>query len=387
MVTATYEHIVIILLVGVIFVGTVVALPAINYSTFQAVDEQQLKNTALNVLNSLLLGAGSPANWGSNRDIEINEFGLALSNSFSKYILDSDKVQTLDNNNPDHLQPEEVRDLLNLQGYGFNITFYRPYTTIPLLHIDREKNEVNFGVTVIRTQDGTPIPNAEIKVTLFQSSLSGNINNTIGPYKTDPTGKFYGSTEIGEGILSVVAIMEITAGGMSTIVTEQDGYVNIDDFIQMNTSGDRITLYIRDEEELKQQYSIPRASREITGAWAYVSGILYELNIPDSGHVNFGSQLCEFESPGLGELGATALMIRLEVTIPKDRQRELGMPDDIVSAAKIPVYIVGALSFDSVEKILDFGFKPAANDIVVMMRRFVVISGMTYIVEIGLWKE
>lgn len=386
MVTATYEHIVVILLVGVIFVGAVVALPAINYSTFQAVDTAQLKNTALNVLNSLLLGPGSPANWGFDHDIEITEFGLAYSSSFSKYVLDSDKVQRLDINNPYHLLPEQVQDLLKLQGYGFNITFYRPYTTIPLLQIDRETNEVNFGVTVIRTQDGTPVPNAEITVTLFQSSLNANVNNTLGPYKTDPAGKYYDSIEIDEGILSVIAIMEITAGGMSTIVTEQDGYVNLDDFIQMNTSGDLITLYIRDEEELKQNYSIPRASREITDVWAYVSGTLYPLEIAGGGHVNFGSQLCEFESPGLSELDATALMIRLLVTIPKDRQRELGMPD-LGSAAKIPVYIVGTLSFDSVEKILDFGFDPEADDIVVTMRRFVVISGMTYIVELGLWKE
>ena len=79
MVTATYEHIVIILLVGVIFVGTVVALPAINQPTFQAIDQQQLKNTALNVLNSMLLGVGSPANWGSDPSTVVEEFGLAHS--------------------------------------------------------------------------------------------------------------------------------------------------------------------------------------------------------------------------------------------------------------------------------------------------------------------
>ena len=387
MVTATYEHIVIILLVGVIFVGTVVALPAMNYSTFQAVDVQQLKNTALNVLDSMLLGVGSPSNWGSDPDMEITEFGLAYPSSFSKYVLDSDKVQRLDINNPYHLSSEQVQDLLKLQGYGFNITFYRPFTTIPLLQINRTTNEINFGATVIRTQDGTPVPNAEITITLFQSSISSFGNTTIGPYKTDSAGKYYDSLQIDGGILSVIAIMEITAGGMSTIVTEQDGYVNLDDFIKMSTSGDIVTLYIGDEDGLKQNYSIPQASRVVTNAWAYSSGILYPLEIEGSGHVNFGSQLCEFESPGLSELDATALMIRLEVTIPKDRRVELGMPDDISSSAGIPVYIVGALSFDSFEKILDFGYTPQANNIVVTTRRFVVISGMTYIVELGLWKE
>ena len=389
MVTATYEHIVVILLVGVIFVGAVVALPAINNSTFQAVDEQQLKNTALNVLDSMLLGTGSPANWGSDHNIEITEFGLAYSSSLSKYVLDSDKVQRLDINNPYHLLPEQVQDLLNLQGYGFNITFYRPFTTIPLLQIDREKNEVNFGATVYRTQDGTPVPNAEIKVTLFQCSLDANGKIILDPYKTDPTGKFYDSIEIGEGILSVIAIMEITAGGMSTIVTAQDAYVNLDDFIQINTSGDLVTLYIRDEDEntLEDKFLIQPSSRVVTDVWAYSSGNLISLDIGTSGHVNFGSKICEFETPGLSELDATALMIRIEVNIPKSIQRELGMPDDIPSAHAIPVYIVGALSYDSVEKILDFGYNPQADSIVVTMRRFALISGMTYIVELGLWKE
>ena len=117
MVSAVYEHIVIIILVGVIFLGTVVALPAINYSSFQAVDQQQLKNTALNVFNSMLLGAGSPPDWGITfpfDQYEVDNFGLASSRPFSKYVLDSDKVQRLDPDpaNPGYMEYDRIRELL-----------------------------------------------------------------------------------------------------------------------------------------------------------------------------------------------------------------------------------------------------------------------------------
>ncbi len=60
-----YEHIVAILVVGVIFVGAVVALPAAINANLATVDQQQIRNAATNVFDSMLLGVGSPPNWGS----------------------------------------------------------------------------------------------------------------------------------------------------------------------------------------------------------------------------------------------------------------------------------------------------------------------------------
>jgi hypothetical protein len=190
MVTATYEHIVLILIVGVIFVGTVVALPAINYSTFQDIDQQQLKNTALNVLTSMLLTEGSPADWDSKELTEIEEFGLAYSGSFSKYVLDSDKVQRLDPDSQFPLTPEKVQNLLRLEGYGYKFSLYRPLKAIADVNIDKNY----FSVNVVRTQDNAPIPNAEVNVT---NIVSGSLTDfdvysdspiTSGRYFTNATG-------------------------------------------------------------------------------------------------------------------------------------------------------------------------------------------------------
>jgi hypothetical protein len=375
---------VIILLVGVIFVGTVVALPAINYSTFQAVDEQQLKNTALNVLSSMLLGVGSPANWGSDEELSIAEFGLAYSSPFSKYVLDSDKVQRLDINSPWHLTREQVKDLLNLQGYEFELAFYRPFTTMPIVDIDFDNEIVHFGVTVTRTQDGAPIPNAKVNVTIFMSSLSGDFEYNLGPYETDASGSFYDSIATGPDVLTIIAIMEVTAGGMSTVVVEQDGYLNLDEFIKISSSGDLVRLSIR-TDEIIEDLGIPPAERDVTGAWAYKSGNRIAI-FDDIGKITWGkgNEYVDILFEGLRVLNPTALIIRLEVVIPASV--DIDVPDWI-KGRTFPVYICGALSFDAIEEILTFGFEAQGRSVIAINRRLVVIADMTYITELALWKD
>ena len=60
------DHLVAIVIVGIIFVGTVVVLPATSFSNLKVVDQQQLRNTAYNVFDAMLLDVGSPSKWGSS---------------------------------------------------------------------------------------------------------------------------------------------------------------------------------------------------------------------------------------------------------------------------------------------------------------------------------
>ena len=123
MVNEVYDHIVAILVVGVIFVGAVVVLPAMSFANLQAVDQQQLRNTALNVFNALLLDIGEPTNWGSMEPFDINDprvkrFGLASVEDSMFYVLDPDKVQRLVVGNPlNYLEYDRVRELLELENY------------------------------------------------------------------------------------------------------------------------------------------------------------------------------------------------------------------------------------------------------------------------------
>ncbi|HEX9261608.1 MAG TPA: hypothetical protein VF893_03685, partial [Candidatus Bathyarchaeia archaeon] len=244
---SVYENIVAILIVGVIFVGTVVALPATINANLQTVDQQQLRNTASSVFDSMLLDVGSPSNWGSKVHFdqdgnpyfdptEVEKFGLAYADPFSKFVLDSDKVQRL---NPGELDYESVRDLLRIQNdYGFLFSIYRPFRVASTLSIT--DNSVNFSVTVTRTEDGTPIPKAAVKVTTFVTAAYINKTKTTTPpdipeFISSPMAPVYGTTgvtgsyqnttyvSLGEyAVNSAVAIMEINVAGMSTTVVKQN---------------------------------------------------------------------------------------------------------------------------------------------------------------------
>jgi hypothetical protein len=362
-----------------------VALPAMNQPTFQAIDQQQLRNTGLNVLNSILLGVGSPANWGSAPSTAVEEFGLARSSPFSKYILDTDKVQRIDPEGPWSLTYEQVKDLLKLQGYEFNLTFYRPFTTIPLVDIDFDTNLTRFGVDVFRTQDGAPIPNAEINVTIFMSSLSGEATYSIGPFTTDTAGHWDYDMYFGSGVLTLIAIMQVTVGGMSTIVVSQDGYVDLSEFISIYTSGDIVRLMLR-QDEMQREVGIPPSTRYITNAWVYVNG--ERLNIFEGREkITWGEgyEFIEILFDGLSELDATAVIIRLEINIPGSA--DIDVPDFIKEKGRVPVYVVGALSFGNFDEILGFGYELPPESTIATIRRIVVVSDMTYIAELALWKE
>ena len=260
MVSAAYDNLVAIVIVGVIFIGTVVAMP---FSTLGTVDQQQLRNAALNVFDAMLLDVGSPSNWGSVLSIDskgsvyfdptkVDRFGLAYADPFSKFVLDPDKVQRL---NEDELGYEKIRELLNIQDtYGFQFVIYRPFTVTPTLDIDDIENSIHFSVSVTRAEDGTPIPNAEVKVTTFVTATNATdmydfIAQPITPYvtTTDVTGYCEDTLypEVGNYVLKyAVAVMEITVAGMATTVVEESDD-SITQYIDMRTYGDTVVLSIR----------------------------------------------------------------------------------------------------------------------------------------------
>ncbi|MEM2103940.1 MAG: hypothetical protein QW717_03515 [Candidatus Bathyarchaeia archaeon] len=169
MVNAVYDHIVAILVVCVIFVGAVVVLPRLSIANIQEVDQQQLRNTALNVFNTMLLDTGYPISWGSMKPFYANDprvvrFGLASAKDTTFYVLDPDKVQRLVVGNPlNYCDYTKVRELLGLQDYGFLLRIVPPFN-VTFNKITVVKNQLLFNVSIFYL-DGTPIPNAEAYAT------------------------------------------------------------------------------------------------------------------------------------------------------------------------------------------------------------------------------
>jgi len=386
MVSAAYDHMVAIVIVGMIFVATVVALPAISYSNMATVDQQQLRNTAYSVFDAMLLDVGSPSNWGSNLPFDPNKvekFGLAYADPFSKFVLDSDKVQRLDPANPGVIEYDRVVDLLNLEEYGFQLSFYRPFSVNWTLDITN--TVVRFSTTVTRSEDGTPIPNAEVRVTFMVTASKlpkqddGDfISEKYDPktYYTNVTGSCAGflSTNLGEyNIDYAVAIMHITVAGLSTTVLAQNANP-ITNLIKINTFGDTITLSFPDN------LNDTNSERRIKEIDAYDFKNLMRLF--KAGDVNppevkitkgSGYEYWSISFPGLRAVNPSVLLFALQVTL-KGIGRTL-------------VLIAGPFSFGDSEKVFAFGPDPQSENPIAIMRRLVVISDMTYISQLAFWRE
>jgi hypothetical protein len=392
-VSAAYDNLVAIIIVGVIFIGTVVAMP---FSTLGTVDQQQLRNAALNVFDSMLLDVGSPSNWGSILTIDqqdniyydpnqVERFGLAYADPFSKFVLDPDKVQRL---NEAELNYDIVRGLLNIQDdYGFQFNIYRPFIVVHTLTLT--ENSIHFSLLVTRTEDGTPIPNADVKVTTFVTAvnvknITDYISQPISPFtsKTDVTGYCEGTQNPPLGNYNLkfaVAVMEITVAGMSTTVVAQSDY-SITQYIEMKTYGDTVVLSIRGDGTKNLTFDDPGGRRKPIEVAAYDSEDVIPIPFEtQNSNINWGGQNVSMSFPGIRSLNPTVLLIALIVNL-----RNTGDPG---SAGPTPVLVAGPFGFADSGKIFEFGESGADKNPIAVMRRLVVISDMTYVAEISFWRE
>ena len=385
MVSATYDHLVAIVLVGVIFVGTIVAMPAAMSSTnFQAVDEQQLRNTALNVYNTLLQSPGYPPRWGSQFPFDENNvkaFGLALSDSISRYVLDSDKVQRLDPESPGFLSYQRAIDLLKLHGYGFKLTIFRPFKVG--WDIQWANNLVTLRVNTTRTEDGAPIPNALVESNILATAKNVNTDEPILIVNQEHTAytDIQGSCLLLEPIdvpngytmQNAIAVMHITVAGMETVVvaSKQEG---VTEYLKINTFGDTITLTFRGEF-YNGEYA--QGERRITDIFGYDLEDLMRVYDGDDDPVTskkinhgYGYDYWNKTFPGLSYIDPALLLFVISVPNP----RRL-------------IVVGGPFSFAGSDRVFDFGPEDVTGKVLTNLRRFVVISGMTYVTEFLLWKE
>lgn len=386
MVNAVYDHIVAILVVGAIFVAAVVALPAMSFVSTQTASQQQLRNTAINVFNAMLLGRGSPSNWGSRfpfNQSDVEAFGLAYSEECSLYVLDGDKVQRLDEESPWHIDYSRVRELLELGDYRFILTLFRPFTIGWDLGIDVPKKTVSFAVNVSRNEDGAPIPNAQVETTVMVVAKNVNTEEPLAVVYdqellfTDALGRCRGSVTVNLGndyrLETAIAIMKITVAGMSTLVVGQKD-TSLQKWLKINTFGDTVTLTFRGE-----LLDDPRGERRVYDIMTFsydaeLMAIYDGRGDPvTSRHIThgYGYDYWNKTFPGLSLLDPALLLFAISVPNP----RRLAI-------------ITGPYSFGASYEVLRFPAEPQrVGDAVVKLRRFVVISGYTYVAELLLWKE
>ena len=99
-----YDHIMAVVVLGVIFMAAVYVVPSLTYVNLLHIEQQQMRNIALSAFKTILFDEGAPANWGAMHgtsmfsENDVRRFGLGLFSDPSLYVLDSSKVQRLANN-------------------------------------------------------------------------------------------------------------------------------------------------------------------------------------------------------------------------------------------------------------------------------------------------
>ena len=388
MVNAVYDHIVAILVICVIFVGAVVVLPALSVANIKAVDQQQLRNTALNVFNTMLLDTGEPANWVSIDPFDINKvtrFGLANVRHSTFYVLDPNKVQRLIKGNPlGELPYDTVKKLLGLQGYGFTFKITPPFnvTNLDGTKIDSTHPPITLIGSTMRYAikvsylDGRPIPNALVEATAYYTTKNDFFITPKSSNLTDALGQCIGSVSLGKDIKvsdirSLIVIFRVTVANVATmVVTYASSAVKIAD---INLVGDTIIL-------TRTKDTPPNDNVWIINA-TYVTGygnLRYLFNASSKNdklyQLNTGAKrMWNGTYVGLSYNDPVCFVLNFWAVDPLGNGRS-----EIVIAGPFQ-NMMGYAVFDY------GGSEPGYGSI--RLQRSVIISGMTYIAELWLWKE
>ncbi|RLI21786.1 hypothetical protein DRO54_02785 [Candidatus Bathyarchaeota archaeon] len=373
-----YDNIAAITVVGEIAVLAIYILPTINFQNIQAIDEQQLLNIAQETLNYMLLSEGYPANWGSYYPFDedsVQSFGLALAGAGRFYVLDADKVQRLVENNPvGYISYERVKELLGISGYGFSLSIKPPFK-VYIINMSESFQHLIFEVFV-SDFGGKPVPNA--KVTATSIYCTGQVNNLEIHFKktvntTNAAGKCKIEQFIDENqIKDIATIFHVSLSGINTYTVVYQR-IPPDNIAQINYVNNTIVL---------TQNGVPPSREEIKIKKILIYGpsgdVILEYNgtqhdvvtywngqgDPPPGYKIWSKEF-PIENPEL-------ILFVFSATIPGEGRR--------------PVIIVGPNPLWMGYRVLHYGDFPNGR-VAVTVRRNVMISGMTYIAELTLWKE
>lgn len=385
-----YDYMAAIVVITAIFVTCVVIVPYVNLRNLLAVDQQQLRNTALNTLNTVLLDTGDPTNWGSEvngtfyfQPNIVERFGLASATHSTSFLLDPDKVQRLDvNNSLGFLHYDEMRALLRLQNYGFQfrITPIFSVTNLDGTKIDESNSPINKealeqGVLeyAIRVSylNGPPINNATVLATAMFTSQAlgaGTGNKSIGPVWTDISGTCRQNCTLvtpPDVLTSVIVTLRVNVAEIATLVVAFGK--NAQAIIDINVVGDTVVF--------TEPIGAPFGAMEIKAIYVQESQdapwLLYLGQGPSKDRFFTGNgQLLLWNRTflGLSDYDAVTLLLRIN-----DNGQEIVVagPDRNLLARSA----------------CEYGEPVENTNGAFMLQRNVMMMGMTCVAELRLWKE
>jgi len=381
-----YDYIAGLIAVGMIFVSAVMVIPNMSYVNVLCVDQQQLRNTALETLKAMLLEPGYPADWGMRDPFdqdEVRRFGLAYPDSPSFHVLDPNKVQRLVEENPmGYIEYGKVRELLGLEGYGFSLSILPPFNVTWTKNSEDDEN-LNFTIKTLQN-DGKPIrPKANVDTTIVYTTKKGNTAmlylDFVNGISTNPLGECTITKTLsvppGEELQDVIVVFRVSVADVAAVMAtyqkcQSEEFAEI---AEINIVGENVTLTIPPEAQ-------PRDARWVDGM-IVVSGskvmFLHNGTRSNDDKLTWGQgyKVWERRFKGLESYNPVLIIGGIWAVAEGEGRAEL------LAMGPYP-NLLGS-------RVLKYGDAPGARSAtsIVKLQRAVVISGMTYIAEITLWKE
>ncbi len=383
MVSAVFDHIFAILIVGAIFVSTIVVMPTMTLGNFQAVDEQQLRNTALNVFNTMLLDTGNPVDWGALSNFQpddprVQRFGLAKAQEPSFYILDPDKVQKLVPGNPlNSLSYSKTRQLLGLQNYGFRLRIIPPFN---VTFLDTSVNGYNLTFRVRVTYlAGDPVPKAQTSATAVYTkgdTIFGVAKSNV--FETNAMGICDGYVILGTDNPDYYMVtIRATVADVATLIVNS-GQVFNNTIAKINLQYDTLILTTTKDPPNYNQPPNDQAWIKNIVAFDNMGNIwnLYNGTKDDKFNTGDGSyELWAKDFCGLHGFEPVVLIFNFWVV------------DQVTGHGRQFVLVMLAYPDLFGTNIFEYGGSPSSGTQVVRLQRSVIITSMTYTAELWLWKE
>ncbi len=375
-----------LVIMGMIFVSAVLVVPNMSYVNLLYVDQQQLRNIAQETLNTMLLDAGYPSDWGSSVSFEqdgVERFGLAYSDSSSFYVLDPDKVQRLIEDNPlGSMEYDKMRELLGLEGYGFSLRLLPPFDVAWTKNSDSDE-ELDFTLKVLR-HDGRPIPGAVAEATMVYSTVKGDEAMIYIDYVDGVSTDLLGECEIvktldlqtGEELHDVIVVFEVTVADLATMIAtyHKSGSEEFSQILDINTVDDDVVLTIPPKLHLNDARWVDNLIMfNVDFRRGSKATPLHNGTRSNEDKLTWGEgyEVWQRSFGGLKQSNPIIFIGSIWAVEPGVGRRS--------------ILVMGPAPNLQGNRVLRFGGDPSGPS--VKVDRNVIISGMTYLVDMTFWKE
>jgi len=287
-----------------------------------------------------------------------------------------------------------MRELLNLREYGFRFSIIPAFNVTISETRDLVPPDLELKVKVVR-HDGRPLANATVRTTFIYSIENEATGEVQIKYKVAKTffTNLLGTCEIDETdlpidagwqIKDVIAVLRVTVADIATIVAVYQSINNPKGIIEVWTSGDDVTMFIPLSEEYP--WFQPQEADWVCSVDAYYDQEdikeLYSGGTEETDKFNWG-QGSPYKNwtrpfPGL-KSSDPGLLIFVISAVPK------GEGKGGKGGGRTLLLIAGPSPNWMGFRVLNYGGTPKGSTATV--QRNVIISGMTFIAEMALWKE